>query len=360
MNINAIIAIFRKDLLDGARNYHVILMVLTPIILSLLFSNVMSDSKTAASLPEIGVISSPQQPIIEALASKGLGKKISFFQDRDKLESAILEGDVRFGIILPEIISSRSTKTHSQAVTLLYPPHIPEFGVESLKSTFELEIRKQLNLTAPPLPFEFKAEPVAGNTSNAGAVADSMFPMLIVMALGMVGFLALPMSIVEEREKGTLNAIFLTPIKASEFIIGKSLLSFFLAIGTVTLMLTVNGKWGINVHYLILIVLMGSLMTIFTGLIIANFAQTQGSVNAIGTTFFMFFQMIPSLQHSSEVVRKIAPFFPSTYIFSALRKSLFLDLTKVSIMDDLTVIFALTLLAYLAAYLTYKLKKADK
>lgn len=360
MKISAILAIFRKDLLDGAKNYHVILMVLTPIILSLLFSNVMSDSKTTAALPEIGLISSPQQPMIEALTQKGLGKKITFYQNRDQLESAILEGDVRFGIILPEIISSRSAKKQSQAVTLLYPPHVPEFGVETLRNVFEAEIRHQLNLMPPPLPFEFKVMPVAGSTSNSGAVADSMFPMLIVMALGMVGFLALPMSIVEEREKGTLNAIFLTPITPTEFILGKTLFSFFLAFATIVLMLTVNGKWGINVHFLLAITLMGSLMTIFTGLIIANFAQTQGSVNAIGTTLFLFFQMIPSLQHTSEIVRKVAPFFPSTYIFSGLRKAMFLDLTKVTIYDDLTIVFAITLSAYLAAYFIYKLKRADK
>ncbi|HPT47645.1 MAG TPA: ABC transporter permease, partial [Candidatus Rifleibacterium sp.] len=244
MNIPAIRAIFRKDLLDGVRNYHVILMVLTPIILSLLFSNMVSDSKSAAAMPEIGMITSPQQPMIERLTSKGLGKKITFFQNRDQLETAILQGDVRFGIILPELITTKTTFKKSQSVVILYPPHMPEFGIDTLKSVFEAEIRHQLNLEPPALPFELKAEAVAGATGNATNVSDSMFPMLIVMALGMVGFLALPMAIVEEREKGTLNAIFLTSITPGEFILGKSLFSFFLAMLTIIVMLTINGKWG--------------------------------------------------------------------------------------------------------------------
>ncbi len=360
MNFAAIYAIFRKDLLDGSRNYHVILMVLTPIILSMLFSNMVSDSKTAASIPEIGMITSPQQPLIETLTGKGLGKKLTFYQDRSRLESAILEGDVRFGIILPELITEKSNKKQSQAVTILYPPHMPEFGIDTLKSVFETEIRNQLKLTPPPLPFELRAEAVAGSTSNAGNVSDSMFPMLIVMALGMVGFLALPMAIVEEREKGTLNAIFLTSLTPGEFILGKSIFSFCMAMGTIIVMLTVNAKWGNNSHFLLIIALLGSLMTIFTGLIIANFAQTQGSVNAIGTTLFLFFQMIPSLQHTSELARKVAPFFPSTYIFSGLRKAMFLDLTRVTISDDITIVLAITLSVYLVAWSVYRLKKADK
>jgi len=358
MNTRVITAIFRKDLLDSLRNYQVILMVLTPIILSLLFTNVMSGSKNGAALPEIGVISSPQQPLIETLIGKGLSKKITFYQDRHDLESAILEGRVRFGIILPEILSAKGGK--SQPVTLLYPPHIPDFGVETLKSVFEAEIRTQLAITPPPLPFEFKVEAVAGTTSNANAMADSMFPMLMVMAMGMVGFLALPMAIVEEREKGTLNAIFLTPIKTGEFIAGKSLFSLFLALTTIFVMLSVNRKWSANSGYLVMIIFSGTLMTIFTGLVIANFARTQAAVNAIGTTLFLFFQMIPSLQHSSEAVRSVAPFVPSTYIFSGLRKAMFLDLSKVTINDDILTIVILTTVAYLVAHVVYRFKQADK
>lgn len=358
MNLTAIKAIFRKDLLDGARNYHVILMVLTPIILSFLFANVMSGNKSMA-LPDIGIISSPQQPLIKALAGKGLDK-LTFFQDRHELESAILEGKVKFGIILPEIIALSPNRPQNRAITLLYPPHIPDFGVETLKSAFETEIRNQLKLAPPPLPFEFKTEPVAGRGKSGGSVADSMFPMLIVMAMGMVGFLALPMSIVEEREKGTLNAIFLTPLRIHEFILGKTLFSLFLAILTICTMLTINGKWGNNPAWLVAFIMSGTLMTIFTGLLIANFAQTQGSVNAIGTTLFLFFQMIPSLQHTSDVVAKVAPFCPSTYIFSGLRKAMFLDLNKVTIFDDLIKVSLITALAYLITFTFYKIKKADK
>lgn len=360
MNLKAIFAIFKKDLRDGSKNYQIILMVLTPIVLSLLFSSVLSGSRSQSSIPEIGIISDPRQPLINSLTEKGLGKKIEFFKDRQQLESAILEGKVRFGIILPELISTKTNFTKGLSVVLLYPPHIPDFGVESLKSAFESEIRKQLNLNPAPLPFDFKAESVSGSKSKTGSASDRMFPMLIVMSMGMIGFLALPMAIVEEREKGTLNAIFLTPLKTSEFILGKTLFSFFLAFSTILVMVTINGKWGGNSGYLLLFVIMGILMTIFIGLIISLFAKTQGSVNAIGTTLFLFFQMIPSLQHSSEVVNKIAPLFPSTHLFSGIRKSLFLDLTKVGIRSDIFTVATLTATAYLISLILFKLKKADK
>ncbi len=360
MNLKAVLAIFKKDLRDGRKNYQVVLMVLTPIILSLLFSNVITKSKSEIALPEIGVITNPKQPLINSMVEKGLGKKIKFYQKRKDLESAILEGKVRFGIILPEIISTRTNFDENDAIILLYPPHIPEFGIESLKTAFESEIRQQLNLQPPALPFRFLTEPVSGNTNKGGGMTEGMFPMLIVMAIGMTGFLALPMSIVEEREKGTLNAIFLTPLKTSEFIFGKSLFSFFLATFTILMILTLNNKWGENFHYLLAFCFSGTLMTIFIGLIISLFAKNQGSVNAIGTTVFLFFQMIPNLQHTSELFNSIAPIIPSTYLFNGLRKAMFLDLSKVDISSDFFTVAAITLLAYIISFVLFKLKKADK
>ncbi|MEW6711789.1 MAG: hypothetical protein AB1403_18345, partial [Candidatus Riflebacteria bacterium] len=101
-------------------------------------------------------------------------------------------------------------------------------------------------------------------------------------------------------------------------------------------------------------------MSIFIGLTISLFARTQGSVNAIGTTIFLFFQMVPSLQHTSEIIGRLAPIIPSTYLFSGLKKAMFLDLSKVDINSDLFTIIAITLFAYFVCYGLYKVKKADK
>jgi ABC-2 type transport system permease protein len=168
------------------------------------------------------------------------------------------------------------------------------------------------------------------------------------------------MAIVEEREKGTLNAIFLTPMKTSEFIIGKTIFNFFLALTPIVIILSINGKWGENIPQLLFFIVSGILMVIFIGLIISLFAKTQGTVNAIGTTIFLFFQIIPSLQQTSDVIKKVAPLIPSTYLFSGFKKSLFLDLDKVDIYSDIYTVAGLTLLAYLVCFVAFRLKKADK
>ena len=254
MKLRTIKAILKKDILDGIKNYHIVLMVLTPILLSLLFSKIiLKDKEKSSALPELGFISSPQQPLIEALVSKGMKEKITFYQDKNQLEQALLEGKIKFGLILPELITDKSVeRKNNLSVTLLYPPSLPDFAAETIRHSFESILRDQLNIKVPPLPFDLKIEAV-GSSSGKSSTADNILPMLILMSIGVIGFLALPMSIVEEREKGTLNAIFLTPITPSEFIIGKSLFSFMLIIFTVCSIITLNGKWNQNWFYMILI-----------------------------------------------------------------------------------------------------------
>ncbi|MGM0599797.1 MAG: ABC transporter permease [Candidatus Rifleibacteriota bacterium] len=359
MKFKRVAAIFKKDLLDSFKNYNFILMVLTPVILSLLFSNLMSGANSDRSLPELGLIGNPKQPLIKSLQSQGMGEKLTFFESRNKLESAILENKVKLGIILPDSLLA-ADKGKKPVINLLYSPNLPEFSVQLIKTAIEEEIRKKLNLSPPPLPVKLETHAVASTSNLKGGMSDTIFPMLIIMSMGMIGFIGLPMAIVEEKEKGTLNAIFLTPVTTSEFIIGKSLFGFFLSLFTILTILTLNGKWSGNNFYLILFVLLGIFLTIFIGLIISLFAKTQGSVNGIGTTLFLFFQIIPSLQSTSKAIEKIAFLSPSTHILAGIKKAMFLDLTKVNIQKDLIIVFALTIFTYIFCFSLFKLKKADK
>lgn len=360
MKLTAIKAILKKDILDGLKNYQIIIMVLTPIFLSLLFNKiVLKGNSNRNSLPELGFISSPQQPLIESLISKGMKEKITFYLDKTQLEQALLEGKVKFGLILPDIITGKAIEKKSNlSVTLLYPPSLPDFAAETIRHSFENLLREQLNIKTPPLPFELKIEAV-GTSSGKLSSSDKFLPMLILMAIGVIGFLALPMSIVEEREKGTLNAIFLTPITPGEFIIGKSLFSFFLILLSVCSIITLNGKWDSNFCYILLMASIGGLTTIFVGFIISMFAKNQASVNAIGTLLFLLYQMVPTLQQS-DVMKTIAPFIPSTYIFDGIKKAIYMDLSKFGIHNEIVVSTCIMLAFYLVAFFIYKIKKADK
>jgi ABC-2 type transport system permease protein len=358
MNFKIIWAIFRKDILDAKKNYQVILIVLTPILLSVLFTNLYKESKTKTLLPKIGIIGRNDHPLLKDLTTEKFGVKLFFYQTRAELEAKIIEGEIGFGVLLPEIFPDNLSGEKLPALTLIYPAGLPPYVVERMENTLEKQIREFLKKPAPPLPIAIEMSPVGGNKLGDQAFSNDFFPMLIIMAMGMVGFLAMPLSFVEEKEKRTILAIFLTPANSGELIWGKSLFGFSLIIFTVFTMIAVNHRWGEGNHfYFWLLVVLGAFLCLFIGLLIAIFAETQASVNAFGTTIFMVFQLVPNLSQSSDLMKSLAPWVPSTYIGRGLKKALFLDLTKVDVNIDVAAVFCVVLVAYLAVFICLRYRR---
>ena len=357
MRMRVVGAIFYKDILDGMKNYQILLIVLTPIFLSVLFNNLYKESRSKTMLPKIGVIGLPNHPLLEKFQTENSGVKLSFFSHRQEMEAKIIEGEIGFGIILPTTVSKTLMEQKRPKLTLVYPAGIPQYIVERMEITLEQQVRQFFNVPPPPLPVEFELSPVGGDKEGDRAFSNDFFPMLILMAMGMVGFLGMPLSFVEEKEKKTLNAIFLTPTTANELIWGKSLFGLCLTLFTVTTMVTVNSRWSGNSLYVGAFVFLGAIFCLFVGLIIALFAQSQGAVNACGTTLFMAFQLVPNLSQSSELMKALSPLVPSTFIGRGLKKALFLDLTKVDIWGDLAIVVSWVLVAYLLLFLVLRFRR---
>ena len=111
--------------------------------------------------------------------------------------------------------------------------------------------------------------------------------------------------------------------------------------------------------WLSIFVLLGALTSIFVGLAISAIAKSQASVNAIGMTLFLFFQLIPNLQKSSDTIKSIAIFIPSTYINSGIQKSMFMQISKVGISHDLCIASVAMVLSYLIAHILLKSKQIE-
>lgn len=358
MRPRVIWAIFYKDILDGMKNYQILLIVLTPIFLSLLFNSLYSESKSKTMLPKIGVLGPTDNPFLEKFKEKESGVKLSFYGSRQEMEAKIIEGEIGFGIILPGLEKTGPLEEDKRPViNLVYPAGVPPYIIERMEMTLEQQFRQYFNIPPPPLPVKLELTPVGGNKAGDRAFSTDFFPMLILMAMGMVGFLGMPLSFVEEKEKKTLNAIFLTPTTSSELIWGKSLFGLSLILFTVLTMVTINNRWSGNFFYISAFVFLGAIFCLFVGLIIALFSETQASVNAFGTTIFMVFQLVPNLSQSSELMKLLSPGVPSTFIGRGLKKALFLDLNTVNIFPDLAVVTAWTFVAYLVLLVIIRYRK---
>lgn len=163
------------------------------------------------------------------------------------------------------------------------------------------------------------------NVISVVAIAPAVIPMLLMMIPAMLTAL----SVVREKELGSILNLYVTPVTKAEFLIGKQLP--YIALASINAVLMIGSAvfaFGVplagNVIALLLSSLIFSINATSIGLLMSTFMKSQ--IAAIfGTTIAT---LIPSMQFSgmlnpvnslSGSGRLIGTFFPTTYYLTISR-----------------------------------------
>lgn len=132
-----------------------------------------------------------------------------------------------------------------------------------------------------------------------------MFPGILVILVTMIGMMLSAFNLIREKEQGTIEQINVTPIRKHQFIIGKILPFYIIALWDLTLGLAL-GYILYNIHYL------GSFLTIWIitsfflliilgfGLLISTMAKNRMQVMFIVWFFYMIFILMSGLFTPAE------------------------------------------------------------
>ncbi len=155
-----------------------------------------------------------------------------------------------------------------------------------------------------------------------------MVPGILVLLVTMITLFLSGMNIVREKEIGTLEQINVTPIKKSQFIIGKlfpfwiigiGILSIGLIIAKVLFKVPIIGNFGLLYLYtsIYIFVILG------IGLFISNFTDTQQQAMFISWFFMVIFILMSGLFTPIESMPKwaqiITEFNPIKYFVQVMR-----------------------------------------
>jgi ABC-2 type transport system permease protein len=164
---------------------------------------------------------------------------------------------------------------------------------------------------------------------NADLESRNYFvPGIIAMLVMLIGLMLTSMSIVREKEAGTIEQIMVTPIRPVEFILGKC--APFVAIGFLnTAMVSAVGLFWFEIPLRgsFALLLLGTalflLSTLGIGLFISTVSQTQQQ--AMMTTFFFFFPamlfsgFIFPIANMPEVIQWLSLLDPLRYFLVIIR-----------------------------------------
>lgn len=141
------------------------------------------------------------------------------FSDVD-MSREIIAGRAAVGIKIPEDYSRQTAGNGTAQLLVIVDGSQSSVAAEAINVGNTLALRESLRLALGdrPLPVEARPEVLFNPDTRS---ANYFIPGLLVVMCQMMGVMLTANSIVREKEKGTLEQLFMTPVRSEELIIGK-------------------------------------------------------------------------------------------------------------------------------------------
>lgn len=194
-----------------------------------------------------------------------------------------------------------------------------------------------------------------------------MIPGVIGMILYTITAILTATSVVRERERGTIEQLIVTPIRSWELVVGKILPYVILSLFDTVEVLAVGHFWfGVPIRGSLLLILLLSILFLFTGLGIGLFASTVANTQQ-EAMLSVFMTLLPSIflagfffpiANMPKVLQWISYILPLRYFLKIIRVLLLKGVGLAAIKWEVFALFVFGLLIMGAATMRFR-KRLD-
>jgi len=284
------------------------LIFLLPVIQLVLFGYVIGtdvkDLRTAV-LDQDNTVASHR--VVEGFTSSGYFVEVARPADEAAVQKAVDGNVAQVAIIIPRGFSD--SVAHHQATRVSVILDGSDAKTASIAQGYAGTILANLSGKLYPMPgASAKAGTPAGVDARVRVLfnptmraVNTMVPALLAFILMMSTQNLMSQSVVKERERGTLEQLFVTPIGRAEYLIGKLLPYVCVAIIQIIVVFTVGTLWfrvPFSGSVVVLAVGLGLFMltVLGQGLLVSLLSRTRYQAQQAGT-----FLMVPSMMLSGFV-----------------------------------------------------------
>ena len=182
--------------------------------------------------------------------------------------------------------------------------------------------------------------------------AYNFVPAIMGMLLMLICAMMTSISIVREKEKGTMEVLLVSPVRPLMVIIAKAVPYLVLAFGIlITILLMARFVLGVPVagslFWILVVSTIYILLALSLGLLISNIAQTQlvallMSAMVLLMPVVMLSGMIFPVESMPQVLQWLAAVVPPRYYISAMRKLMIMGVGIENLVHEVTVLAGMT------------------
>ena len=175
-----------------------------------------------------------------------------------------------------------------------------------------------------------------------------ILPLLLLLTFGMTGAFVVPLLLVEEKEKRTMDFLLTSPAKLTEVIAGKALTGIVYSVLIAGVLLALNRQMIGNWPLTMLTILLGLLLVVAIGLLMGSLFQTTMQVNTWASLALLVL-IAPSFSFpgSPLVLQPAMRFIPTYYFVESLKLSL-AGTSSLRMWGHLAVVLGCTFVAFFA------------
>jgi ABC-2 type transport system permease protein len=259
-----------RELRIGPRSPIFIYAIILPIAISFLISAVFGGLLDPT--PALGIADEGESEL--TLAAQQLdGIAVTLVDSADALISQVESHDLDAGLVLPASFDA-TLRASGQADLQFYVSGESLASNRIILAATTTELLTELSTVTPPVDVTV----VQLGDEDFVPIRDRLLPIVVFYAVVIAALFLPASSILDEREKHTLDAVLATPTNINEVLLGKGLLGVLMGLILGIASLVMNQAMGERPLAVMLFLLIGSIMMAELGLILGSLVKDANSL----------------------------------------------------------------------------------
>jgi ABC-2 type transport system permease protein len=332
MKLRTILVIAWKDILDAIKNRYLLMSLILPIGLSVMFQLIFGGVSNTGLFRVAAY--DPGGSRLTALFGGLPGIKLVEVDSLEALTREVGKNAVG-GMIIPANFDAELDLGNQPEVTILLNPRKASSELAVFRDIVYQQVWMLGEESAPARLIWSSAvtaeEPAADSgIRKAGFRMDYyLLVMFLVMSLTMTGSFVVPLLLVEEKEKHTMEFLLVSPVSPAEIAAGKALTGLAYSLLSAGTLLLLNKGFSGNWPATVLAVILGALFLVMIGLLMGTVLHTMMQINT-WSTIVMMLLLAPSwlsVLQPPVVIDRLIHLVPTYYLVEILNQSLLGEVT---------------------------------
>jgi ABC-2 type transport system permease protein len=259
MSLRRISVLLGKEFIHGPKSFIFIWAIVAPIgftlVVTLAFGTFFSEK------PNLGIVDQGNSQLV-VMAEELDSVIIKEYDTIPKIKEATENGAVDMGIVLPADFDSAV----SQAEKIEIEAYVWGESLAKNRTILSITVANLVReLSGQDVPVEIESVTLGEEVSIPWN--ERLLPFLVLMGVFFGGLMLPSTSLIEEKQKKTLDALVITPATIGEVFIAKGILGIVLSVFMGIAILALNQAFGAHFLLLIMVLTLGAIMAVEIGLI---------------------------------------------------------------------------------------------